>query len=404
MFFFINFLYSRGFSKKRFSITMFFISIYSLFFSGWCGPRYFRLGSLNRIIIFVVLVIFFFCLNLSPKKQMSLFILIPLRVIFFVSQNLVMFCLVFEWTLFPLVLSIFWIGRQPERSQGLYYFLFFSVFSSYPLIIFISSQITPSFLILYSNGSMIGLSFLIPFLVKLPIFFFHSWLPKAHVEAPTIGSIILAGLILKFGVWGIFRLRFFVGSIKEILEIIFLFGIILGSVSASTQSDRKRLVAFSSVCHINFLGFALISDSIQGRSASILIILTHGISSSIIFWVVGGAYFKTGRRQLSYISNYITLSFRSLLILRIVIFSNFSVPPTLGFWGEVVFLRIFFGTEIFFFFYSVLYLILVCYFSIFLYLRLSQLNIRTKIECREETFFISGLIIIFFFPCIIIFF
>jgi NADH:ubiquinone oxidoreductase subunit 4 (subunit M) len=93
-----------------------------------------------------------------------------------------------------------------------------------------------------------------------------------------------------------------------------------------------------------------------------------------------------------------------LIILRIVIFRNFRVPPTLGFWGEVVFLRIFYRTERFFFFYSVIYLILVCYYSIFLYLSLSQANIRRKIECREETFFMSGLIIVFFFPRLIFFF
>lgn len=400
----LTFLYFRGFSKKIFRVLIFFISFFSLFFSGWCGPRFFALGNLNSLIIFVVLTIFFFCLSLTRKKQVSLFILIPLSILFFLSQNLVIFCLVFEWTLFPLVLVIFWTGRQPERSQGLYYFLFFSVFSSYPLIIFISLQVSPRFLILYRSGSMVGLSFLVPFLAKLPIFFFHSWLPKAHVEAPTIGSIILAGLILKFGVWGIFRLSFFVGSAKEVLEIIFLSGIILGSVSARTQSDRKRLVAFSSICHMNFLGFALISENSQASSARMLIVLTHGISSSILFWVVGGAYSKSGRRQLRYLSRYLTISFSSLIIFRVIIFSNFRVPPTLGFWGEVIFLRVLYRTESFFFFYSVIYLILVCYLSIFLYLSLSHTNIGGKTECREETFFVAGLIIVFFFPCLIFFF
>lgn len=301
----------------------------------------YRVGFLFYLIIFVVLVIFFLRLGVSFNRKVSLFFLVPIRLIFFTTNNLFLFCLMFEITIFPLVLVIFWGGSQPERSQGIYYFLLFRVISSYPFVIILSSQLSRRFLFLPHNGTAYMYSFLVPFLVKLPMFFFHLWLPKAHVEAPTLGSIVLAGLILKFGVWGIYRLSALFSAIKEIFELIFVWGIILGSFSASIQRDAKSLVAYSSVCHINFLGFVLSSFSGGGELASILVILTHGVSSSAIFWIVGGIYYKTGTRQILYLSRSFIHSLRGLIIARIVMFRNFSVPPTLGFWREFVFLRLF---------------------------------------------------------------
>jgi len=109
-------------------------------------------------------------------------------------------------------------------------------------------------------------------------------LPRAHVEAPTLGSIILAGLLLKLGAWGLFRFSaLFSGGVLVLVEVLSVGGILLGCFFACFQRDGKRLVAFSSICHINFLGLVLFFSSSLGKSFSVLIIFSHGLSASIIF-------------------------------------------------------------------------------------------------------------------------
>jgi len=398
MFILLRLVFFRGYSRP---FSIFFIFICCLISSqikGWRGLRFFNCREANTVIVFVILVIFFLCLNVSTKNISLIFLLFPLRIIFFLSQNILFFCLVFEWTIFPIILLIYWYGGQPERIQGFYYFLIFRIFSSYPFLVCFSSQISSSFILSPINGTFLIFSFLFPFLVKLPIFFLHSWLPKAHVEAPTLGSIILAGLILKFGVWGLYQMDFLVNRIKEPIRLIFLVGIILGAFTSTIQRDSKRLVAYSSICHINFLGFILFSKRISGGAARILIILIHGVTSSIIFWVAGGIYIKTGSRQIPYISQRLFLTPSILIIFIIIIFSNFGVPPTLGFWGEVFFLYVFFSADSLYFLVSIFYLILVCYFSIFFLVSLSRNSGIRKRSCSEESYIFCSIFLLFFFP------
>lgn len=120
-------------------------------------------------------------------------------------------------------------------------------------------------------------------MVKIPVFGFHLWLPKAHVEAPSLGSIILAGLLLKLGAWGIFRVLPLHLSLLSFFEVLSLRGIISAAASAGLQSDRKALVAYSSVCHLNFILYVFFSYSTFSLSWSCLIMVAHGVTASLIF-------------------------------------------------------------------------------------------------------------------------
>ena len=204
--------------------------------------------------------------------------------------------------------------------------------------------------------------------------------------------------MLKFGVWGIYRLEFLVLAFKEPLLLVLLLGVILGSFSSSVQADGKRLIAYSSVCHINFLGFVLFSGGRTRGVARLLLILSHGTSSSLLFWVVGTIYKKIGRRQISFLSCRIIISISIIMIFCCISFRNFGVPPTLGFWGEVFFLYSFLRVSSFYFFLSLFYLLIVCYFSVFLLIRVFRGNSGGKRLCFEESFLLCGLILLFYIP------
>lgn len=183
------------------------------------------------------------------------------------------------------------------------------------------------------------LAFVLAFIIKIPLFPLHTWLPDAHVEAPTGGSVILAGVLLKFGLYGLIRfclplfplaLPLFVPYLAALAVI----GIIYGALLAWVQADMKKLVAYSSVSHMGFcvLGFCTLST--LGLSGAILQMLNHGISTGALFFLVGIIYARTHSR---YIADYGGLAARVPVfsaVLLIFTLSSIAVPLTNGFVGE----------------------------------------------------------------------
>jgi len=140
--------------------------------------------------------------------------------------------------------------------------------------------------------------------MKLPVYLLHFWLPKAHVEAPTGARILLAGLLLKLGGIGLFRI---LGSLKLSLTwpvlVLGLLSCVFSPVICVLQSDSKRLAAYSSVVHINFLFLAIIIINPGGEASGVLMILFHGYFSSVIFYMIGDFYHKRGTRIIYYINS-----------------------------------------------------------------------------------------------------
>jgi len=221
------------------------------------------------------------------------------------------------------------------------------------------------------------------FFVKLPIYLLHLWLPKAHVEAPSLGSIILAGLLLKLGAWGIFRLRFVTSQIRlSLFEILSIVGMVIGSALATMQRDGKRLVAYSSICHMNFLSLLVLSSCSLGKSFGVVMMLSHAITACIIFWITGMLYHLRGSRQLQFLAASSSSSSSCLRLFGFVLFRNFGLPPTLAFSNELVFLAVAMATFSILLFVLSIYLMLVCYFSLYYLMALAGLN-TSQASCKS---------------------
>ena len=178
---------------------------------------------------------------------------------------------------------------------------------------------------------------LIGFLIKFPIYILHFWLPKAHVESPTSGRMLLAGLLLKFGTIGLVH---FTGAIYFLnlfyLCLIAFLGIIFCSFICIVQSASKSLVAYSSIVHMGFLLLIFLVSSILTKNASLIIMVSHGFVSTSIFFYVGEFYHSSFTRTLYFLGGFIISNFLFCYFFSFFILLNRGMPPSLSFLSEFV--------------------------------------------------------------------
>src|ERR1700694_1500613 len=184
-------------------------------------------------------------------------------------------------------------------------------------------------------------AFFLAFAVKVPMFPFHTWLPDAHVEAPTAGSVILAGIMLKMGTFGFLRfaLPLFPGAamnptIRMIILVLAVIGIIYGALVAMVQPDFKKLVAYSSVSHLGFVMLGIFALTLQSVQGALLIMINHGISTGALFLLVGMIYERRHSRLIDAYGGIARVVPLFAAILTFVSLSSIGLPGTNGFVGE----------------------------------------------------------------------
>ncbi len=269
----------------------------------------------------------------------------------FAAQDLILFFVFFELVLLPMYFMIgVWGG--PNRQYASIKFFLYTLFGSALMIL--------SFLALYfkggqtfdiptlvAQGSMIGRStqilifagLFMGFAIKVPMFPFHTWLPDAHTEAPTVGSVILAAVLLKLGTYGFVRVA--IPILPEAAQawapwigLLAVIGIIYGALGCLAQKDMKRLIAFSSVAHMGFVMLGISTLTSFGINAAVFGMVAHGLITGMLFFVAGSIQERFGTRELSRLGGLMLQAPRLGWILGFCAFASLGLPGLAGFWGE----------------------------------------------------------------------
>lgn len=266
----------------------------------------------------------------------------------FSSLDLVLFYVFFEGVLIPMFLMIGIWGGEKRLYAAMKFFLY-TLLGSVLMLVAIFSMIVSAgtsdmtMLIGHSFPKEIGLwlfvAFFASFAVKTPMWPFHTWLPYAHVEAPTAGSVLLAGVLLKLGGYGFLRLCLQMLpeaslTFAPVMIGLSLVAILYASLVAMAQTDMKKLIAYSSVAHMGYVTLGLFSGTIEGIEGAMMVMLSHGIVSAALFLCVGVVYERLHTREIACFGGVASVMPRYASVMMVFTLAAVGLPGTSGFIGE----------------------------------------------------------------------
>lgn len=309
--------------------------------------------------VFLLLTLFIFPVSfLAAWNASKLFLIYVysmelLLILTFSTLDLFFFFVFFESLLIPMFLLVGIWGARERKIKAAYYFFLYTLFGSlfmlFGLLYLYDVVGTTDYVTLLhatlspKEQKIVWCCFFLAFAVKMPLFPLHIWLPEAHVEAPTVGSMLLASLLLKLG--GYAFLRFSLALLPEasiyfspIVTTCGLLGVIYASLSTLRQIDMKRVIAYSSIAHMNLVVLGLFSGTQEGIEGAIYLMLGHGLISTALFFCVGVLYDRHHSRLIRYYGGLVTAMPLYIAVLLLFSFANMSFPGTPNFLGELLLL------------------------------------------------------------------
>jgi len=283
-----------------------------------------------------------------PEYMAAFLLMETLMIGVFTAQDLFLFYIFFEAGLIPMYLIIgIWGGA--DRIYASYKFFLYTLLGSIVMLIamlwmanYAHSTFIPTLMVTdfpVRAQTLLFLAFFASFAVKMPMWPVHTWLPDAHVQAPTAGSVILAGVLLKMGGYGF--IRFSLPMFPEASAQLFWLvaglssvAIVYTSLVALVQQDMKKLIAYSSVAHMAFVTFGLFAFNRQGLEGSLLVMLSHGLVSGALFLCVGVVYDRLHTREISRYGGVSTNMPKYALLFMLFTMASVGLPGTSGFVGE----------------------------------------------------------------------